>query len=540
MKKESLMQWGRYTLGAAAIAWIMLDVMRSGQLGYSLIEVLLLFSILFVGYKYGPGTGAVIGTACGIILTIWQRDMGELGILAVMGVMAGLFRQLGRFASVISFAVGAAGVGLLYAPELFKESIPSLLICMLIFCILPKTLIKPDGIKTEPKVLIPDMDDVDGLMGRRFNQIADSFSELAKSFTENQGPTPAIQMAEGMDYQWRNRYLESRAVVAEQYMQLSHLMRGFREEMKNTVDITADAEMAMRNQLKAHHIHTEKMIMVEGENKRREAVLTLWTDNGSSVTAKEIAQILGSVGDCRWKPAVDSRPVVTGQVSIVRLEEDTNFMMLHGIARAVKEEEEVSGDNFSFTRLPKGKMFMSLCDGMGSGGRAYRESKRAIELTEQLMEAGFQPNTVLKMVHNALMMQEEELHPLTMDMAVIDLYSGICDFIKSGAAVTLIKQETHVDILRSEALPMGFLPQIEPMESLYKLRDGDFIIMVTDGIVEAFSGEDKEEEFRNFCSRLKGTNPRDMANKILIYAMAGDDGGVRDDMTVLVAGVWKK
>ena len=35
-------------------------------------------------------------------------------------------------------------------------------------------------------------------------------------------------------------------------------------------------------------------------------------------------------------------------------------------------------------------------------------------------------------------------------------------------------------------------------------------------------------------------NPKDLANKILLTAMAGQDGDIKDDMTILVAGIWKK
>ena len=138
------------------------------------------------------------------------------------------------------------------------------------------------------------------------------------------------------------------------------------------------------------------------------------------------------------------------------------------------------------------------------------------------------------------MLQKEELHPLALDLAVIDLYTGICEVIKSGATVTLIKKEEEIKCLEAEALPMGFLPEIEPKQMLYKLKDGDIIIMVTDGVIESFLGEDKEDSFKRFCSRLKGSNPKDIANKILLTAMSRQNGVIGDDMTVLVAGIWKK
>ena len=147
------------------------------------------------------------------------------------------------------------------------------------------------------------------------------------------------------------------------------------------------------------------------------------------------------------------------------------YRMLHGVARCVKGEENVSGDSFSYMELPGGKVLLSLCDGMGSGQNAFYESSRAIELTEQLIQAGFQPGTVVRLVNQALVMQDS-FHPLTMDMAVADLYSGLCDFTKSGAAVTLIRRGGEIELLQSESLPLGVLKETQPAESMYRLRDG--------------------------------------------------------------------
>ena len=63
MKKERLSEWGRRLGGALFIGIFITALMMSGNVGYSIVEMVLLFSVLFMGYKYGPGSGAVCGTA---------------------------------------------------------------------------------------------------------------------------------------------------------------------------------------------------------------------------------------------------------------------------------------------------------------------------------------------------------------------------------------------------------------------------------------------------------------------------------------------
>lgn len=544
MKKREKRKIAYIIVGGISLITLFLELMQNTHATYGLVEIIFLFGVLLGGYKYGQGTGAVLGTGAGILLTLWKQNMGALGMLAVMGVMAGSFRQLGKMATVIAYISAGIGVGVLYSPELLQILIIEFFMSSLMFLLMPEKFLAMELGTMKSSVIVTKQEPevVDGVIGKRFLRMGDSFLALGNAFLEYKPAVAGVfdVSNEQQVEEWKHRYIESRQVMAKQYVELSQLMHTFQQEMKQTVDVTKQVESLIKKRLKETSICVEQMFMIEGENKRREAILTLHTENGNCVTAKEIANIIGEILHCSFRPSMESRPVVTTNSSVIRLEEEPPYVMLYGVARASKEKGVVSGDNFSYTHLPKGKVMLGLCDGMGSGQQAYEESKSAIELTEQLLDSGFQPQTVVKIVHNALVLQKEELHPLALDLAVIDLYTGICEVIKSGATVTLIKKEEEIKCLEAEALPMGFLPEIEPKQMLYKLKDGDIIIMVTDGVIESFLGEDKEDSFKRFCSRLKGSNPKDIANKILLTAMSRQNGVIRDDMTVLVAGIWKK
>ena len=544
MKKREKRKIAYIIVGGISLITLFLELMQNTHATYGLVEIIFLFGVLLGGYKYGQGTGAVLGTGAGILLTLWNQNMGALGMLAVMGVMAGSFRQLGKMATVIAYISAGIGVGVLYSPELLQILIIEFFMSSLMFLLMPEKFLAMELGTMKSSVIVTKQEPevVDGVIGKRFLRMGDSFLALGNAFLEYKPVVAGVfdVSNEQQVEEWKHRYIESRQVMAKQYVELSQLMHTFQQEMKQTVDVTKQVESLIKKRLKETSICVEQMFMIEGENKRKEAILTLHTENGNCVTAKEIANIIGEILHCSFRPSMESRPVVTTNSSVIRLEEEPPYVMLYGVARASKEKGVVSGDNFSYTYLPKGKVMLGLCDGMGSGQQAYEESKSAIELTEQLLDSGFQPQTVVKIVHNALVLQKEELHPLALDLAVIDLYTGICEVIKSGATVTLIKKEEEIKCLEAEALPMGFLPEIEPKQMLYKLKDGDIIIMVTDGVIESFLGEDKEDSFKRFCSRLKGSNPKDIANKILLTAMSRQNGVIRDDMTVLVAGIWKK
>ena len=102
-----------------------------------------------------------------------------------------------------------------------------------------------------------------------------------------------------------------------------------------------------------------------------------------------------------------------------------------------------------------------------------------------------------------------------------------------------MRKEQEVVLISSEQLPMGVFREIENSALICGLDDGDMLVMMTDGVLEAFPGEDKEKEMAAFLKDYKGSNPNELSQMILKEAL-GPGAQARDDMTVLVAGFWKK
>lgn len=110
---------------------------------------------------------------------------------------------------------------------------------------------------------------------------------------------------------------------------------------------------------------------------------------------------------------------------------------------------------------------------------------------------------------------------------------------KAGAVSTFIKRGAVVERVDSAALPLGMLAGEQPGESLRQLEDGDMVILVSDGVVQDWPGEDSELVLARQIERLVFHSPVDIANALLRFAIGQSQGRIRDDMTVLVAGIWK-
>ena len=189
--------------------------------------------------------------------------------------------------------------------------------------------------------------------------------------------------------------------------------------------------------------------------------------------------------------------------------------------------------------LPGGKKGIALSDGMGSGEEAFRESEMVVDMLEELLEAGFPVKTAIQMMNTALVIGREEVRFSTIDVSLFDLYSGTCEFVKAGASTTFIKRQDTVEKISSTTLPIGVLQDIEIDSVTKELHSGDYVIMVTDGVMDALPIGEQEALLSTFIRDSRIVNPKELAHHILGRVLEWTGEIPVDDMTVLAAGIWK-
>lgn len=258
-----------------------------------------------------------------------------------------------------------------------------------------------------------------------------------------------------------------------------------------------------------------------------------------TVSASVLGEFLSSFFGRKLVPSAESALVIGRGYNTFIYEDEPRYTVLSAVSRAVKEDEKISGDNFSLEEYNQSQVVVMLADGMGSGELACRDSQAVIEFMERFLEAGFQKEKAFSMVNGAIAAQNGCCNLTTLDICAMNLLTGEAEFVKAGAAASYIKRGNWVDEVAADTLPLGSIDELSPITQSVRLADTDMLIMISDGISDAVESE-TEGRLREIISRSPIQNPKEMADYLLRYAISSQGGRIRDDMTVLACCVRRR
>ncbi len=390
----------------------------------------------------------------------------------------------------------------------------------------------------------------------RIQEYQEAFRNLARSFAsapvggqnedaglevtglEFAADVAALEPSAKADRIWSRRLMENRSAVAVQLNEMAQIMADTVEHVWDTQKDTS-LETYLKKKLKPMGLAVHSVLVYSQENKRQEVYLTLNTRRRRCVAVKEVAAVLSKWMEKSMMPARDSRAFVGSERTTFLFVERTNFQVLYGVAKEIKGEEQISGDNFSLHYCREGQFVSALSDGMGSGIAAYKESELVIDLLEQFLDAGFTKETAVRMINSALLVRSEPEIFSTIDMSALDLYTGVCEFLKVGASTTFIRRENWVETISSTSLPAGVFHKLDLDCTSKKLYDGDMVIMMTDGVLDSLPIAHQESMMKDIIMEHETANPKELASYILNRVRQYRADAPADDMTVLVMGLVK-
>ena len=193
------------------------------------------------------------------------------------------------------------------------------------------------------------------------------------------------------------------------------------------------------------------------------------------------------------------------------------------ILSAGRFSRPVSGDRATAFQAGDGQMYILICDGMGTGAEAARESRKAADALEQLLTAGAEPEAALELLNGAYLLRGDGAFS-TVDLARVDLLTGQVALYKWGAAPSWLVHGVSALRLGRPSPPPGLEPGVQAQILRQRLEPGDYLVLVTDGI-----GEDAAAET---LADPDCRSTRELATRLLSRARSLT--GETDDMTAAV------
>lgn len=377
---------------------------------------------------------------------------------------------------------------------------------------------------------------ISDLCKQRLLGYAETFQELAKSFDGE-------FVASGSDRQSlldARKSWESRQVICSNLNEVAQIMTEMAREVFYYQPLEERKRRMLLHALRAEGIILENICYIPNVAGKRALGITMYTEKKGGRRAQEVADMLSVLLKQQFEVSVSSPYLVDQTSRSYIFVGEARFMALTGFAKIVKENESISGDNYSLLESERGKLTVILSDGTGSGEKACQDSEQVLDLTEKLLEAGYGIQTAVNLVNSALFARGEEQNHPTLDICDIDLYEGKCEFCKVGGAASFLKRENRVELLEAGSLPLGIFQTVQAQVVQKSLCSGDYLIMMSDGVLDALGENDYEEAMSEAISEMTEQNPKAIAERLLQMAIYAGGGHILDDMTILVVGVWEK
>ena len=343
-----------------------------------------------------------------------------------------------------------------------------------------------------------------------------------------------------MDMLWHNRLMESRSAAADQLHETACIIRKAAGHICDVRRVDGSIRQQADIRLRMHGMILKDIWCIRQPRNIQLYVTLRTAKKGRCIRTKEVAGLLSAAFGTRLMPDEQGKTVVNYEYSTILFYTEPQYYMTGGVARIARDGEVISGDNFSLFPAADGQMILSISDGMGSGLAAYKESEAVIDLLEQFLGSGFDKETAIRLIHSSMLLQTEGQSSATVDLCMADLYTGDCEFLKIGASTTFLKRKHWVETITSTSMPMGILQDVDYECTRKRLEEGDYIVMVSDGVMDALPQMDAEEMIKDYLLQSETENAKELARSLLNYVLQSDRQQARDDMTVLVGGMRRR
>jgi len=341
------------------------------------------------------------------------------------------------------------------------------------------------------------------------------------------------------NYYWQRYKENTRSLVANQLTGSAQIIDKVVNEVRNYSSSRELLETQLAKALANKGFFVDKASLTEIGEKTLDLTLEMHSCPGVDECRRILPPVISRLTGAKYNVFQSNCSVDTGiKTCCFRMLSAGAYKLNIGKYQIAKDENDECGDCLNSILLSDGKQILMLSDGMGVGKSAALESKTSLNLLEKLLNTGFHEDVAINTINSVLMLRSKDETFATLDICMIDLYSGETDFIKIGASPSFIKTGDGVKIIRASSLPIGILHTVEIETIRETVQPGDIIVLASDGLLDAgHKTEDAELWIAGILETSTEKNPDKLAESLVKNAVNLGGGKPRDDTSVLVVMV---
>lgn len=327
----------------------------------------------------------------------------------------------------------------------------------------------------------------------------------------------------------KRQIAESRRIVFEQFNSIADMLTEVSEEIGSVTGY--DEQMTRAVAAAYRKVEKEPEQVVCAVDSYGRSCVEIYTSEMVKTSPTVLCQTVSTAAERDFDLPSISR--VHGKTKVA-LFERASYAVDFSAQQSCVGDNAICGDSWEYFSDAKGYAYLLLSDGMGNGKRAAIDSVMTCTILSKLIKAGFGLESAVRMLNSSLLVKSTDESMATIDMVKLDLYTGKAEFCKAGAATTFLFQKGEIRRITSGSLPVGILQGVGFEKQPAALREGDILLLVSDGVTSAGEGWIAEE-----LRKASGKEAKEIAVRICAEARDRCQALHPDDITVLAAKLTK-
>ncbi len=485
----------------------------------SLAHAVAIFGMITILYKFGFGVGMCWSMTTGLVVAYTSGVTEYFLAWILIGVLTqGLFCVFGGGRLV--FGLFYVGIYLLvgtylYSEILTEEGIKALASALFVFLLAPKKLMLRLGDYNMSDDAWDNSPEWGKLIIDRVNNLSRAFKRIEYTLAGDAG-------------------------AGIGFYDVGNIIQGFTNQLERTVPMRKTISAAIISQLEMLDIQVKNIVLLKNQEERYEVYITSKVRKGKLVMASTIRDIVSKEMGIDMELKEESRNLVSRNYQLICLRQKPSYSVTTAVRRLSRYENEISGDDFYVGDILDGQKLIMLADGMGNGKEAAGDSSMLIEIIQELLTAGFDKETSIKIVNSYLSDKNKGERFSTLDMLILDMHTGYGRIYKQGAATTFVKRGQWIEMIKSTSLPMGVIDGAVCESCKKKFYHDDLIVMVSDGVLESIVFENKEDYLRQMLLNLQELEAEEVASALVEEIRGVSGNRLKDDASVIVVKLKKK